>query len=135
MRLFGRRSRRARQGPPAAAPAPDPGTAAPDSTDTGPQSSIEAGAELESLPLGAYVTDGRSLFRIEHAIFEGAGGDLLVELEDCRTLELILCPARALDGLRLRAVAAPPRGREAAHGARRGPHRRVASFPEAGRSR
>jgi hypothetical protein len=102
---------------------------APAPTDAHPSDAIVAGEELESLPLGAYVTDGHSLFRIEHAIFEGAGGDLLVELEDCRTLELILCPARALDGLRLRAVGSPPRGREPAHGARRGPHRRVATFP------
>jgi hypothetical protein len=53
---------------------------------------------------GAYVTDGRSLFRLERAEHDAAGGPLLV-LEDCRTLERVLCPPRALIGRGLRSVA------------------------------
>lgn len=37
----------------------------------------------------------------------GAGG-LLIELEDCLTLELILCPADTLEVLRLRTVTPTP---------------------------
>jgi hypothetical protein len=56
---------------------------------------------------GTYLTDGRSLFRIQHAITEADGLDLeepLLELEDCATLELILCSAGALERLGLRPV-------------------------------
>jgi hypothetical protein len=56
---------------------------------------------------GTYLTDGRSLFRIQHAITEADGLHLeepLLELEDCATLELILCSAGALERLGLRAV-------------------------------
>jgi hypothetical protein len=56
------------------------------------------------VPAGAYLTDGASLFRVEHAIADPKRGDVLVELEDCRTSELILCSARALAERRLRAV-------------------------------
>lgn len=57
---------------------------------------------------GAYLTDGRSLFRVQHAITEADGLHLdepLLELEDCATLELILCSSGALERLGLRAVA------------------------------
>ena len=53
---------------------------------------------------GGYLTDGETLFRIERTIVESAGGDLLVELEDCATLELIVCPARSVADLGLRPV-------------------------------
>ncbi len=56
---------------------------------------------------GTYLTDGRSLFRVQHAITEADGLDLeepLLELEDCATLELILCSAGALERLGLRPV-------------------------------
>jgi hypothetical protein len=56
---------------------------------------------------GSYLTDGRSLFRVQHAITEADGLHLdepLLELEDCATLELILCSAGALERLGLRPV-------------------------------
>ena len=56
---------------------------------------------------GTYLTDGRSLFRVQHAITEADGLHLeepLLELEDCATLELILCSAGALERLGLRPV-------------------------------
>jgi hypothetical protein len=56
---------------------------------------------------GTYLTDGRSLFRVQHAITEAEGLHLdepLLELEDCATLELILCSAGALARLGLRPV-------------------------------
>jgi hypothetical protein len=56
---------------------------------------------------GTYLTDGRSLFRVQHAITEAEGLHLdepLLELEDCATLELILCSAGALERLGLRPV-------------------------------
>lgn len=51
-----------------------------------------------------YLTDGETLFRIERALVEDARGDLLVELEDCATLELIVCSARSMLELGLRSV-------------------------------
>jgi hypothetical protein len=56
--------------------------------------------------IGTYVTDGRSLFHVQHAIWDRAGGAPLFELENCGTLELLVCQCDALDSLRLR-VAVP----------------------------
>jgi hypothetical protein len=57
------------------------------------------------IPLtGGYLTDGEALFHIERTLVEDARGDLLVELEDCATLELIVCSARSLAQLALRTV-------------------------------
>jgi hypothetical protein len=53
---------------------------------------------------GGYLTDGETLFHIERTLVEDARGDLLVELEDCATLELIVCSARSLTQLSLRPV-------------------------------
>jgi hypothetical protein len=53
---------------------------------------------------GGYLTDGETLFRIERTLVEDAHGDLLVELEDCGTLELIVCSARSVAELGLRPV-------------------------------
>jgi hypothetical protein len=61
------------------------------------------------LLVGTYLTDGRTLFRVQHAIPGTSEEDPLLELEDCRTLELILCTRRALDRLGLRRV--DPTGR------------------------
>lgn len=57
-----------------------------------------------ALPDGAYLTDGKTLFRIERTIVDGPQGELFVELEDCATLELIFCSARSIAELGLRAV-------------------------------
>ena len=70
----------------------------------GPGGACEPGA-------GTYLTDGRSLFRVQHAITEAEGLHLpepLLELEDCKTLELILCSAGALERLGLRPVTPSP---------------------------
>ncbi len=64
-------------------------------------------APAEPSGTGTYLTDGRSLFRIQHTITEADGLHLdepLLELEDCATLELILCSAGALERLGLRPV-------------------------------
>ena len=53
---------------------------------------------------GGYLTDGETLFRIERTLVQDARGDLLVELEDCGTLELIVCSSRLVGELGLRPV-------------------------------
>ncbi len=53
---------------------------------------------------GAYLTDGGTLFRVEHTLADNVNGELFLELEDCSTLEVVLCPARAIGALGLRAV-------------------------------
>jgi len=69
---------------------------------SGKQDNAEA---LPGLPFeGGYLTDGETLFRIERTLVEDAHGDLLVELEDCGTLELIVCSARLVGELGLRPV-------------------------------
>jgi hypothetical protein len=72
------------------------------------QTRAATGKGAAAAPVGTYLTDGRSLFRVQHAITDADGlhlhGDALLELEDCRTLELILCSAGALERLGLRPV-------------------------------
>jgi hypothetical protein len=51
-----------------------------------------------------YLTDGETLFHIERTLIQDERGDLLVELEDCATLELIVCSSRAVTELGLRPV-------------------------------
>lgn len=59
---------------------------------------------LQALPDGSYLTDGKSLFRIERTVVDGPHGDLFVELEDCASLELIFCSVRSIAELDLRTV-------------------------------
>jgi hypothetical protein len=61
-------------------------------------------ARLQVLPEGSYLTDGKSLFRVERTVVDGPQGDIYVELEDCATLELIFCSAQSIAELDLRAV-------------------------------
>jgi hypothetical protein len=56
---------------------------------------------IQRLPEGAYVTDGASLYRVAHIIAPADGDSMLLELEDCRTLEVILCSAAAMAGRHL----------------------------------
>lgn len=51
---------------------------------------------------GVYLTDESSLFRVVDVLSNRR--ELLVELEDCSTFELILCPARRLAHVGLRTV-------------------------------
>jgi hypothetical protein len=72
------------------------------STASAKQDNAEA---LSGIPFeGGYLTDGETLFRIERTLVEDPKGDLLVELEDCGTLELIVCSARLMGELGLRPV-------------------------------
>lgn len=50
---------------------------------------------------GAYLTDGKSLFRVERTVVDDSRGGLFVELEDCSTLELIFCSAGSIAELGL----------------------------------
>jgi hypothetical protein len=66
---------------------------------------LSATSELADGPFaGGYLTDGETLFRIERTLVRDTHGDLLVELEDCATLELIVCSARSVAELSLRPV-------------------------------
>jgi hypothetical protein len=59
---------------------------------------------------GAYVTDGYHLFSIL-AVAEGGRHEPLVTYEDCRTLELLVCPVNELRQRHLELVrAAAPSG-------------------------
>jgi hypothetical protein len=51
-----------------------------------------------------YLTDGNTLFHIERTLVGSTHGELLVELEDCRTLDLIVCSARSVAELGMRPV-------------------------------
>lgn len=51
-----------------------------------------------------YLTDGETLFHIERTLVDDPKGQLLVELEDCATLELIVCSARSVAELGLHPV-------------------------------
>jgi len=65
-----------------------------------------AGCERSLLVDGAYLPDGASLFRVAGTLFD-INNDALVELEDCRTLDLILLPAGSATGAGLRPVTLP----------------------------
>jgi hypothetical protein len=57
-----------------------------------------------ALATGAYVTDGASLFRVEHVHSDRASGTTFIELEDCATMVLSICTQETLAALPLRAV-------------------------------
>jgi hypothetical protein len=69
---------------------------------THPRSGAWSSDETVSPSTGAYLTDGTSLFRVADALSNR--GELFLEIEDCGTLELILCPTRTLARLGLRPV-------------------------------
>jgi hypothetical protein len=74
----------------------------------GPRQAKSARQPLQALPDGAYLTDGKSLFRVERTVLDGPQSEVFVELEDCATLELIFCSARSIAELELRAVEPQP---------------------------
>jgi hypothetical protein len=53
---------------------------------------------------GAYITNGAKLFHVEHTLWDNIKGEPFLELEDCDTLEVVLCPAREVTALGLRSV-------------------------------
>lgn len=65
---------------------------------------LSARQYAKALPDGAYLTDGKTLFRVERTLVDGPQGELFVELEDCATLELIFCSARSMAELDFRIV-------------------------------
>ena len=58
----------------------------------------------ETLLLDTYLTDGVKLLRIAHTLPCSVEGELFLALEDCATLEIVLCAARALGESGLRSV-------------------------------
>lgn len=62
-------------------------------------------SELAEAPFDhGYLTDGETLFHVERTVVDQPKGQLLVELEDCATMELIVCSARSVAELGLRPV-------------------------------
>jgi hypothetical protein len=71
-----------------------------------PAPSARSAEQTPPYPLSAgYLTDGRALFHVERTLLDDPHGELLVELEDCATLELIVCSARSVAELGMRPVA------------------------------
>jgi len=78
------------------------------------QCALDSGATTElaatrlkrdlALIAGAYVTDGASLFRVEHMHSDPASGKTFIELEDCATMVLSICTRDTLAALPLRSV-------------------------------
>ncbi|HTB50153.1 MAG TPA: hypothetical protein VK701_04180 [Solirubrobacteraceae bacterium] len=64
----------------------------------------DADAVLATPEDRGYLTDGETLFHIERTLVDDPKGELLMELEDCGTLELIVCSARSVAELGLRPV-------------------------------
>jgi hypothetical protein len=65
---------------------------------------------IAGAPDEGYLTDGRRLLFAERVARRG-GGEPVVVLEDCRTLEVIVCAIHEFRGLRLRPVTADRFGR------------------------
>jgi hypothetical protein len=65
-----------------------------------PRQAIPKRSAKDAPAAGAYLTDGGTLYRVAHLLSEGPGGETFLELEDCSTLELVLCPLRTALGLR-----------------------------------
>jgi len=53
---------------------------------------------------GSYLTDGIHLFRVAQTLPDRIAGELVVTLEDCHSLEIVLCPLRALTDRSIRSV-------------------------------
>ncbi len=53
---------------------------------------------------GAYLTDGAALFCVGHVLSDRANGELFLELENCDSGDVILCPSGAVSALGLRSV-------------------------------
>jgi hypothetical protein len=58
---------------------------------------------LESLRCGAYLTDGRRLFRVVSQ-FAAAGEDAFASLEDCRTLHVQAYAPGELQAMKLKPI-------------------------------
>lgn len=87
-----------------ATPAPAERQCVVDSGATTERATIRLEREI-ALVAGAYVTDGASLFRVEHMHSDRASGKTFIELEDCATMVLSICTRETLAALPLRSVA------------------------------
>jgi hypothetical protein len=114
-----------------ATPAPAERQCALDSDATTERAAIRLERDI-GVVAGAYVTDGASLFRVEHTHSDPASGKTFIELEDCATMVLSICTRETLTALPLRSVvtdvARAARARIPARGRSRGrrPGRRTA---------
>lgn len=79
---------------------------------TDPLTPVKVETGLPDLKSGPYFTDGVSLFRVANMTC-GPGGPEVVELEDCRTLDVSLCGKEDFTEFDLLAVR-PERARDAA---------------------
>lgn len=52
----------------------------------------------------SYVTDGVTLYHVERLIADRDRGVTLLELEDCASLDVVLCPAKSATAMGLRPV-------------------------------
>ena len=69
----------------------------------------ERAARSAGLPaVGDYLTDGSALFSVLKVLGDEQQSTVLLELEDCRTLELVVCASETIRRGRLATVA--PRG-------------------------
>jgi hypothetical protein len=70
-----------------------------------PQNEAQGAEDAQMIALDrGYLTDGRTLFHVERTLLDDPHRELLIELEDCMTLELIVCSARSVGELGLRPV-------------------------------
>jgi hypothetical protein len=95
-----------------ATPAPAERQCALDSATTTERSAIRMEREL-AVVAGAYVTDGASLFRVEHMHSDPASGKTFIELEDCATMVLSICTRETLAAAPLRSVVPTSRSQPA----------------------
>lgn len=72
-------------------------------TETGKRTDEPTATQATLLEPG-YLTDGKSLFHVERTLLDDPHGELLVELEDCATLEIIVCSAQVVAELDMRSV-------------------------------
>ena len=73
-------------------------------TTAGPSAATDPADTVWAPSAGAYLTDGSARFRVADTLVDKVGGNLFLELEDCTTLEIVLCPARSVTDLALRPV-------------------------------
>lgn len=70
-----------------------------------PLNEAQGAGDAQTIALDrGYLTDETALFHVERTIMDDPRGELLIELEDCMTLELIVCSARSVAELGMRRV-------------------------------
>jgi hypothetical protein len=70
-----------------------------------PQDEAQGTEDVQRIALDrGYLTDGTALFHVERTLVDNPRGELLIELEDCMTLDLIVCSERSVAELGMRPV-------------------------------